>query len=115
MDRSRVDLRLVIIDFEDITHDDITNMLGINPTHTSVKGDKRSPNKPNSPLKTNNSWSMDSGLGQYASFEDQMSTLLDMIEQRIDVFKMLSTNTTLNLPVLYSPIKTMRKVRPGCI
>ena len=34
---------------------------------------------------------MDSGLGQYASFEDQMSTLLDMIEQRIDVFKMLST------------------------
>jgi hypothetical protein len=89
MDKNQVDLRLLIVDFEDISHDDITNLLGIEPTHTSVKGDKRNPKNPNSPLKTNNSWSMDSGLGMHTSFEDQMNIILDIIEQKIDIFKPL--------------------------
>jgi hypothetical protein len=61
MDKNWVDLRLFIVDFEDIKHADITNMLGVEPVHASIKGDKRNPNNPDSPLKTNNNWSLGSG------------------------------------------------------
>ncbi|RWY49237.1 DUF4279 domain-containing protein [Mucilaginibacter gilvus] len=89
MKKKKVDLLFKIVDFEDITHDDITTMLGIAPAHTAVKGDKRNPNNPDSPLKTNNSWSMSSGLDEYADFEAQMNALLDIIEQKEDAFKLL--------------------------
>jgi hypothetical protein len=89
MDKNCVDLRLLIVDFEDITHADITSMLCIKPVHMSLKGDKRNPNNPDSRLKTNNSWSLGSGLDKYADFEAQMNALLDIIEQKKDVFKFL--------------------------
>jgi hypothetical protein len=90
MDKNRVDLRLIIVDFEDITHEEITTLTGIKPNYVRIKGQPRNPKRIDSPLWPNNLWSMDSGLGQYASFDDQMNTLLDMIEQRIDIFKMLN-------------------------
>jgi hypothetical protein len=89
MNKNKVDLRLSIIDFEDITHNDITRMLGIQPVHTSAKGDKRNPNNLNSPLKTHNSWSLGSGLDEYADFNAQMNALLNIIEQKKDVFKLV--------------------------
>jgi hypothetical protein len=87
--KNKVDLLFKIVDFEDITHDGISRMLGIVPAHTAVKGGKRNPNNPQSPLKTNNSWSMGSGLDEYADFEEQMNALLNIIEQKKGVFKLL--------------------------
>ncbi|HVW12287.1 MAG TPA: DUF4279 domain-containing protein [Mucilaginibacter sp.] len=91
MDKNKVDLRLIICDFDDITHDDITNLTNIKPTYIRIKGEKRNPKNVNSAVWSGNLWSMDSGLGQLVSFEDQMNKLLDMIEEKIDVFKVLSS------------------------
>ncbi|QHS54488.1 DUF4279 domain-containing protein [Mucilaginibacter sp. 14171R-50] len=86
---NEVDLRLIIIDFEDITHDDITLMTGVKPTYIRTKGQPRNPKQVDSPLWPNNLWSMNSGLGVHASFEDQMNRLLDIIENNIEVFNNL--------------------------
>ncbi|MDB5287953.1 MAG: hypothetical protein JWR05_2902 [Mucilaginibacter sp.] len=86
---NEVDLRLIIVDFNEVTHDDITLMIGVKPTYVRIKGMPRNPNRIDSPLWPNNLWSMNSGLGRHASFEDQMNVLLDIIEKNIEVFKNL--------------------------
>lgn len=76
-----------IFDFNDITHDDITQTLGLKPIKCYVKGQKRNPKNHNSPLIKKNSWIIDSGLNKYSTFEDQMDSLLCTIESRIELFK----------------------------
>ncbi len=49
------------------------------------------PKNPSSPIWTNNLWAMDSGLNEFASFEDQMNKILDIIEEKMDAFKLLSS------------------------
>ena len=90
MEKNKVDLRFCVFDFEDISHVDITKKIGINPTRIHVKGEKMNPRNPSSPLWKKNSWSMDSGLDVYADFESQMSAILDIIEQKLEVFKELT-------------------------
>jgi len=82
-------LRFCISDFEDITHDEITKMLGVKPIKEYVKGQKRNPKNPNSPLIKENRWLMEPSINKYASFENQMETLLNIIESKIDIFKPL--------------------------
>ena len=89
MEKNYVDLKLLISDFEDITHDELSRLLAINPCYIQLKGEKRNPKNPSSPLWQSNIWSMNSGLDKYASFEDQMNKILDIIESKMEVFKPL--------------------------
>jgi len=88
--KNEIILRYCISNFDDITHDELTNLLEIKPNRVYIKGQKRNPNNPNSPLIKQNRWIMDSPIGKYSSFEDQMDSLLDTIEFKMDVFKYLS-------------------------
>lgn len=78
-----------IYDFNDISHDDISLLLGINPAFVTIKGEKRNPKNPNSPLIKKNSWILGSGLDKYSSFEDQLTSLLDILENKLADFKTL--------------------------
>jgi hypothetical protein len=76
-----------IFDFNDITHAEITQSLGINPVKFYVKGEKKNPKNPDSPLITSNSWIMGSGLDKYRSFEEQMTAIISVIESKIEIFR----------------------------
>lgn len=78
-----------IFDFNDISHDDISQKLKIQPDKIYIKGEKRNPKNPMSPLIKKNSWIMGSGLDKYSSFEDQLASLLDIIENKLADFKVL--------------------------
>lgn len=78
-----------IFDFNDVSHTDITNSLGIIPVKIYVKGEKKNIKNPDSPFIKRNGWVMDSGLNKYSSFEDQLDLLLATIESKIDIFKPL--------------------------
>lgn len=87
MKKNEIILDFRICDFNDITHDEITRKIGINPIRIHVKGEKRNPKNPNSPVIKKNDWLMSSGVDIYSSFEDHMNALLTIIESKIDVFK----------------------------
>jgi hypothetical protein len=87
MKKNEVILSFGIFDFNDITHDEITQALGIQPGFVRIKGQKKNPRNPNSPLIKENNWTMDSGLDKYSSFDDQMGALLDIIEPKLDLFR----------------------------
>lgn len=86
--KNEIILDFCIWEFEDITHDDITRMLGIQPIKVYIKGQKKSL-KPSNFTKQNG-WRMGSTLDKYTSFEDQMNAMLDIIESKIDLFRLLS-------------------------
>ena len=86
--KNEVIVRFCIWDFDDLTHEEMSNLLGIMPDKTYIKGQKRNPNSATGKaVFSRNGWLMASGLDKYSSFEDQMNALLDVIEPKIDVFK----------------------------
>ena len=87
MKKNEIILRFCIWDFDDVTPDDITLLLGIAPSKVYIKGEKKNPNF--SGLAKKNGWIMDSLHDKYCSFEEQMTSLLDVIESRIELFKPL--------------------------
>lgn len=88
--KNEIKVSFCIWDFDDLTHDQISNTLGIMPDKIYVKGQKRNPNNPpGTAVFRQNGWLMRSSLGNYSSFEEQMNSLLDIIEPKIDVFKPL--------------------------
>ena len=91
MKSNEVDLRLIVCDFDDITHNEIDILTGIQPTYIRVKGQPKNSKRADSPVWTNNVWSIGSGLGTHTSFQEQMDILLDIIEEKIEVFQQLSS------------------------
>jgi hypothetical protein len=88
--KNEVVLRFCIWDYNDITHQEITKNLGIEPYKIYVKGQKKNPNNlEGSALVKENGWLMDSTLDHFASFEEQMHAMLDIIESKIDLFRPL--------------------------
>ena len=84
MKKNEVILSFSIYDFDDITHDEITKLLDIEPVYVHIKGQKRNPRNPeNTALIKSNSWTMGSPLDKYSSFEDQMNSLLFIIESKM--------------------------------
>jgi len=83
--KNKVFLDFCIWGFEDITPDQITQVLGVQPIKVYIKGQKNNPKF--APVAKRNGWRMDSGLDKYASFEDQMKAILDIIEGKIDLFR----------------------------
>jgi len=87
--KHQVYLDFTIADFEDISHEEISQELGVEPYKIYAVGQKRNPNSssPTPALVTKNRWLMKSYLDEYASFENHMNALLDIIEPKINLFK----------------------------
>lgn len=85
--KNEIIVRFGIWDFDDITHDKLSELLGIKPNKVYIKGERKNPNF--SALSKKNGWLLDSPKSKYSSFEDQMNALLDIIESNLDVFKIV--------------------------
>ena len=85
MKKNEINLRFSIFEFDDITHDDITKLLGYQPKFVRIKGEKKNPRNINSPLIEVNTWTIDSGLESHLDFGHHLNALLDILEPRIDV------------------------------
>jgi hypothetical protein len=87
--KNRVYLNFTISDYDDITHEVISQALGMNPFMVIVKGEKTNPNSTSETpiLYRFNRWVMAAPLDEYCTFEDQMNATLDIIEPKIDLFK----------------------------
>jgi Domain of unknown function (DUF4279) len=90
MKKNEIILRFCVYDFEDISHSDVTDIVGREPSRVKKIGDKKNPLNPNSSLVKNNSWMMEADGTPYSSFEDQMEFLLDILEPRIEMLKPFS-------------------------
>ena|ERR1700733_252227 len=83
--QNEVILDFSISGFEDITPEEITERLKINPVKVYIKGQKKNPKF--AALAKRNRWIMSSGLDKFSSFESQMKAMLDVIELKIDLFR----------------------------
>jgi uncharacterized protein DUF4279 len=83
--KNEIYLDFTIADFDDITHDEITQRLDIVPTKIYLKGQRL--NSQFTGISKRNRWLMGSGLDKHASFKDKMNSMLDIIESKIDLFK----------------------------
>jgi hypothetical protein len=89
--RNEIIVRFCIWDFEDVTHDQLTQIIGVTPDKIYVKGEKRNPNNPSgTAIFKRNGWLKGSPLDKYSSFEDQLNSLLDLIEPKIQVLAAFS-------------------------
>jgi hypothetical protein len=111
--KNEIILGFCIWDFADISPNDITNRLGIQPTKVYIKGEKKNPKFAS--LAKKNGWIMSAGLDKYASFEAQMNAILDVIEQKIDAFSFFAKNTIASSLVPFLYITITKKALPGCI
>ncbi len=84
--KNEINLSFCIWDFDDITHNEITQLIGLQPSKIYTKGEK---NTIGLALAKENGWIITTPLTEYSSFDDQMNSLLDIIESKIDVFKPL--------------------------
>lgn len=85
--KNEIVVRFGIWDFYDISHEQITRDLEVVPIKTYIKGEKMGINS--SQVAKGNGWLCESPLGKYASFEDQMNSLLDLLEPKVDILKPL--------------------------
>ena len=85
--KNKIVLDFCIWDFDDITPEVITQILDIQPVQVYIKGQKTRPNL--ALINEQNGWRMTSGLDEYTSFEEQMNSLLDILEQKHELLKPL--------------------------
>lgn len=83
---NEVVLEFCIWDYDDISCDQITEMLGITPSRVYIKGQPMNRNF-SARLAKKNGWRMGSTLEKYASFEEQLNNLLDILESKIQILK----------------------------
>ncbi|WP_176885189.1 DUF4279 domain-containing protein [Dyadobacter soli] len=83
-EQNRIELGFHVFDFEDITHDDLTVIFGVNPNRIHIKGTQINPRFPR--LAKANAWML-YAADYEASFEEQMDSLLDILEQRTEELK----------------------------
>ena len=88
MNKNKIIVDLGIWDFDDISHHEITQLLGIEPVKLHVKGEKINPKF--LPLAQKNGWIMTCLYEDHISFDIKINSLLDIIESKFELFKMLS-------------------------
>jgi hypothetical protein len=88
MKKHQIDLRFCVWEFDDISHDEITALMGLSPTYIHVKGQPKNPLFSGS-LAKDNGWIIVSPAGKDASLDEQMSSLLDLLESKTEVLKPL--------------------------
>lgn len=85
--KNEIDLRLGIWDFEDISPEKLTQLIGLEPFKVFVKGQPK--NHQHSTLSKTNGWIYKPTVDKYLSFKEQMDLMLDAIESKKDIFKKL--------------------------
>jgi hypothetical protein len=85
--KNEVILDFIISDFDEFSHDHITQYLGITPIKIYIKREKKNPKFAGTAKR--NRWIMGAGIDKYATFKDQMNSLLDIIELKNDLFRPL--------------------------
>lgn len=87
--KHQIYLDFVIADFEDVSHEEISKILGIRPYKTYMIGQKKNPNSssPDPALVKRNRWVLRSLLDEYSSFENHMNALLEIIEPKVNLLK----------------------------
>jgi len=84
--KNEIILSFGISGFNDISHQDLTELIGMNPALVFIKKQDN-----NDPVATRqNAWIMASDKATTASFEEQMNYFIDVLESKIDVFRPLS-------------------------
>ncbi len=97
-----ITLSLKVVRFDDISHEELTELLSLSPTKTHKKGAPKNPGKPEGPTRKYNSWIYEVPCEKSTPFEIQLAHLLDIIESRIEAFKILSNQHILEIGcVLY--------------
>lgn len=86
MKKNEIVLRFCVWDFNDITHAELTERFGINPSSVHVKGEAMNP-KFSQRLAKENGWILDATTDKFTSFEEQMHFLLDILELRKELLK----------------------------
>jgi len=87
--KNRIVLDIGIWDFEGISHDEITETIGVSPIKKHVKGERINPKF--SPIAKKNGCIMTAPCSEYDSFKVQMEALLDLIELKKEAFRALTS------------------------
>ncbi len=82
MKKNKVVLRFCVWGYNDITHEELTEMTGVVPYKTYTKGTKH--DHANNIIKENG-WIFESGMDD-SSFEIQMNAIINVIEEKITIF-----------------------------
>lgn len=91
MRKNKIVLTLMITKFEDLTHENISELTGFEPDFQLVKGQRKNPKNENSPLLQTNAWGLESGLNPHEDFDKHLDALLSKIEANYNAFKTLSS------------------------
>ncbi|VTR43297.1 Uncharacterised protein [Sphingobacterium thalpophilum] len=94
-----LNLSFAIWDFENNTHDVITNDLGLSPSKIFVKGERISPKI--SKIRKRNAWIYGPSYGNTEDFETQLNKLLDVLEPRIPILKEYSKKYPCDFSLAY--------------
>ncbi|HEY9044682.1 MAG TPA: DUF4279 domain-containing protein [Ohtaekwangia sp.] len=87
MRKNEIIVRFCIWDFDDISHETITEHIGVSPIRIYVKGERMNEKLPQ--VAKRNGWLYESPLGKYACFEDQMNSILDILESKTEILNPL--------------------------
>lgn len=82
-------LEFCVYDFDDISHEELSAILDLEPTRIFIKGQPKR-NLPNAPLWKGNCWRYKASEDVFMPFEDQMTLMLNVIEQRKEAFRTVS-------------------------
>ena len=83
--KNYVDLSFCIGEYNDITHQELTELLGLEPIKVYVKGEPKHPHHP--ATWSSNRWYYKPALEEFASFDEQMEAIYDVLTARKEVLK----------------------------
>ena len=88
MEKNEVKLSFCVWGFSDIGHDEVSAILGVNPSKIFVEGERMNPKFTR--LAKENGWFIDAPTDRYAPFNEKMDALLDIIESNKEGFESIS-------------------------
>ncbi|MFT3674580.1 MAG: DUF4279 domain-containing protein [Chitinophagaceae bacterium] len=86
--KNKIVLRFGIWGFEDVSHEELSNITGITPVKIYKKGERKNPNF--TALAKENGWLFQSSDDPCLSFEHQIKDLMKTISTKKEIFKHLS-------------------------
>ncbi len=85
VEKNQIFLSFCVFGFDDVSHQDISNLLGIQPSKFHVKGLRMNPKVDR--LAKKNGWFLDAFKSDNEDFETQMNSILDVIEKQLENFE----------------------------
>jgi ribosomal protein L19 len=75
----------------------ITESLNIQPTRCHEKGDLISKRNPQSPVRQESLWILESDLSKLLPMEEHLDQITDLIEQKVDVLRSIASQSTIDV------------------